>query len=279
MEHNTSSIQSIVSELEHLDLSRTTPASISKIIERLHHQQILAPKHILHPETTIIRARPVSDFNEVKYKQDISYVPIEKNTSYQRASTPHNTMYYGVIDRQEKIPNSMVSCFMECCSCFRETAQDGNYYVVIGYWKVIKELTLFSIFNPLSQINRSFSTKLFADNFKTYFNETERKISHSDAICLHNYLYRQFTNIASKESDYWVSSLISEIILSTDILDGIVYESNQSQDPKLCESLCVAIKPQSVDNKLEFIGATDYDISICDGKSTLKSIREHVFQE
>jgi len=64
-------------------------------------------------------------------------------------------------------------------------------------------------------------------------------------------------------------------------LDGVIYESVQSQDPGLKDVLCVALRPEVADRSFSLVVAGDHTFTYDPqfNKRTLSRAVQHVFAE
>ena len=71
----------------------------------------------------------------------------------------------------------------------------------------------------------------------------------------------KFTDNVNADREYWIPAKFTFDVLVQPIIDGIFYESSQGRvDDRLKDCISVALKPQSVDTKLHFLGV--YDVLI-----------------
>lgn len=233
-----------------------TPDEVEQIITSIHGPQLI-PSLILSSNQYIYRARVINNIKEIVNNNSLSYLPPEKNNSYKRASTPANTMFYGISSDEQW--SSVYGCCAETCDCFRNPRDKSmRYNVVIGQWQTTIDLKFAQIINPNGS-NKSESFK----NDKEY-----RKIASSvglqstDSMALMKYLNHEFTKIVENNDDkgYWVSAILSKLLLKTGLYDGIIYESVQSFAPGAENVHCVAILPSVVDKHMVFRKAESLEI-------------------
>ena len=208
----------------------------------------MIPCLIMRQGSILYRARIIENINEICDISDLSYTPSCYNKTYKRASTPNNTMFYGISG--DSHTNMVCGCLGEVCDCFRVcSAPHKHYKIVIGVWETLKDFTLPQIINPDGN-NKSdaFSNSSEYLYYLTALGNDAPKIC--DFQRLINY---EFTKQVESEEGYWISAIFTEWILSkSQTYDGIIYESVQSIDAKLTNNHCVAIKPQVADEYLQF---------------------------
>lgn len=261
--------KTVIEELSSLDLLNCSDADVQTILYKLYDKPIAAPICDYPADTVIVRGRPISATEQIKYKHELSYVPAHKNKKYQRASTPNQTMFYGVLS--DTRDSQLVGCLGEICDCLRNpNPQDGEYYAIISFWIVRETISLFTIINPESTGNKSDNLKRMAGELDSFMEENKDSFDKEDIILLQKFMYQQFNKKALPESDYWIPALFTMDLIKSEKIDGILYESAQVIDEKLDNVLCVAIKPESVEQKLSFLSAIKVIITITNGKATIK---------
>lgn len=112
----------------------TCPNDIRVIFSSISNTMLEMSNQILRKGQKLYRERIVEIFSEIQKISDLSYVPKEYNKTYSRASTPQNTMFYGV--NRDSDEDSYIGCLAETCECIRLiNAPAKHYNVIIGIWK------------------------------------------------------------------------------------------------------------------------------------------------
>lgn len=242
---------------EHFD----SPQQIKDVIFRLKDVYVV-PSLTMAQGNLLYRARPINDLGEICNTSSLSYTPSDKNKFYKRASTPDNTMFYGISGDTHK--NMVCGCLGEVCDCFRnKNSIHKHYKVVIGIWETTRDFTLPQIINP-DGLNRSeaFGNSL---EYLCFLRQLENKASN--VVDFQRLINGEFTKQVKNEEGYWISAIFTEWILSLrDSYDGIIYESVQSTDSKLINNHCVALRPEVADNFLKFREALLFEFDYTDSK-------------
>lgn len=215
----------------------------------------LIPSLILSQGTKLYRARVINNVEEISKTSDLSYTPPCFNKSYKRASTPNNTMFYGVSGDSHS--DRICGCLSEVCECFRIPNMPNKHYkVVVGIWESTKNFILPQIINPDGN-NKSEAFGNISEYLQHLYMLGYKAPEIMDFQRLLNY---EFTKHVKTEKEYWISAIFTEWLLSQKpSYDGVIYESVQSVDSKLVNNHCVAIKPQVADNYLQFQEALLYE--------------------
>jgi hypothetical protein len=178
---------------------------------------------------------------------------VQYNTTYQRASTPNNTMFYGcVLPDIEQVSNrgiARITAIFEASNLLRNNIVSGEEIIGFGRWEVKKEIHLVTIVYYDDLINTKGVSyelnKAYRENLKNYPDKIENSIIVSE------YLASEFAKKDIKtHHDYLISATFTELMTQTEFA-GIIYPSVR------IEGYCfnVAITPTSVDSCLELVVA------------------------
>lgn len=250
-------IKEITQKLSEIDFSKNSDNDVRNLIMRISNQFLLLPLITLNKDQLIYRARNLDKDEAICCKEEeLSYIPSILNTKYKRASTPYNTMFYGI--SAESLNGALAGCLSETCDCLRNfNSQPMSYRVVISSWRLSQDLNVLILPN----IDTENKSSLFNHISKEYPNViSSHKLipNNTDVIDFLKLINKEFTKKVDYESEYWISSIFTEIILSLKNYDGIMYESNQTVDPNLNEVYCLALTPKCADLKLSFEKADIY---------------------
>jgi hypothetical protein len=84
-----------IKALQSLNLATYPKHEIIRLIRKFGQFGII--QMTLHPGKSIIRARPMNPNEHFRTRAELSYKPALANKTYQRASTPDQTMFYGAV--------------------------------------------------------------------------------------------------------------------------------------------------------------------------------------
>lgn len=266
---DTLNIESMkLEEITHLLLRKTnTPEQIGILLRSLKGK-FMESNLILSEGSLLYRARNVESIDEINAPSDLSYTPSKYNNTYKRASTPNNTMFYGISG--DTHVNSVCGCLGEVCDCLREHVSENKHYTVaIGIWETTRDLILPQIINP-DGLNKSEAFGNIAE-YHRYLNFLGEDAN--DVVNFQRLINHEFTKQVKTEEEYWISATFTEWVLSlNDSYDGIIYESVQSIDPKLVNNHCVALRPQVADNDLLFKEALIYEFDFEAGADVVPNL-------
>lgn len=180
---------------------------------------------------------------------EIKRISINPNPSkkYGRASTPYNSIFYGLIYKKNtpekfKILNR-IGCSCEIVDLLRNNKQ-GKALVTFSKWKVVQQLNVVAIIDPFKKYEDKTLNNL--QQFMTKnFNITldQKKIME--------FFAKEFSTeiLPYKNHEYLISSLYTEFLIQTLGYDGVLYPSVQSKKFGL-DFLCIALSKEAV-NKLK----------------------------
>lgn len=113
-----------------------TPDKVRELILSTR-AKIIIPKLVLGKGSFIYRATSITDITDINDIKRLSYKPASLNNTYQRASTPFNTMFYGIVS--DTYTNAVVGCLCETCDCLRNVDIPNKHYkIVISEWELKK---------------------------------------------------------------------------------------------------------------------------------------------
>lgn len=212
----------------------------------------IIPAVTMYAGIPLYRASLINSIDEVTDSRRLSYKPAHLNKTYGRASIPGNSMFYGIT--ATNFQNALCSCLGETCPCLRDPNPIPEHYkVVLSKWNLKKDFVLASIAdidgnNKSAELTEYIQPDEFIALVSTLPNS-------QDIIDFWRLMSKEFSKRVVVERDYEISAHFTELLLSLNKYDGIIYESVQSTDEKLKESLCVAVPPTIADKYLEFDSA------------------------
>lgn len=240
-------VENILKRLSELELSKYPVGEIFYLLRKFGNFGLV--RTTLHPGATIIRARPNYNGERFSKISDISYKPAEYNTTYQRASTPKNTMFYGGLISgsrgHSELSLNRVIGLLESVPLMRDLSSSGEQVITYSRWTVTKDISLASIIyhNEFPRENA------YAAEQRFYFQKFLRRLSPNIAnksILITNFLAGEFAKKNTpNQYDYLISAIFTELALSKE-LAGVFYPSVRTGG----EGFNVAIHPYYVHNHM-----------------------------
>lgn len=250
--------QEIIDSLKESDLKFYPYLSIKKGLLELEKFTIVITT--LHKGKKIIRGRlnePEEEFNNVL---KLSYKPQEFNKTYQRASTPFSTMFYGSVVPEEvgvdENTTERITVFGELAHS-NEFLSDNNSVgekkITFSRWDVMEDIQLVSIIHHTAFNRPPKIIKVLQDQFeKSFSTEEESEISK----LITSFLAKEFAKEIPKDGEdfhYIISAIFSELCCNK--YEGVLYPSIRLEG----DGINVAIKPNGVE-KLKFVESTECTI-------------------
>ncbi|WP_439507041.1 hypothetical protein [Sediminibacterium sp.] len=219
-------INTIIEHLKSLDLS-TYPKdeilSLFKQVGKIGHVVVT-----FHRGKSVMRARPNYNGERFEKKSDYSFKPQEYNTTYQRASTPNQTMFYATAIPETLQPgeldNMRVIGVAETIPMLRDKTKSGYQKVSFGRWYVHEDIHLLAIVQKDKYAEESSYTKELSDAYKEFIAGTPKDILEGSLAYI-TFLADEFSKEDIRgDYDYMISALFSELVTQRG-LDGIFYPS------------------------------------------------------
>jgi hypothetical protein len=261
----SSRIRHFISALENPGLLHQPAETVERILRDMLGvigKEMVLGKYTLHPgnETEgipaheVMRIRPNSSLSETfTTRGSLSFKPQVYNKTYQRASTPDQTMFYGSLSdhRTDVLPNRMTST-LEGLSWLRDPLSVGKQKVTYSKWIIKEDLALLPvIFNPQYAGNHHVSSRL-AETID--FIKRANPEFAFDILLFYEFVASEFAKMHSDSADinYLVTANFTKIMLGHNpgTFDGILYPSCRVDG----DGTNIAILPEATE-KLDLIVA------------------------
>ncbi len=181
-----------------------------------------------HPGKSVMRARPNFNGERFEKKSDYSFKPQEYNKTYQRASTPNQTMFYATAIPENLQPgelnNLRVIGIAEAIPMLRDKTKSGFQKVSFGRWVVQEDIHMLAIIQKQEFAAASSYTKELAGAYNEFIDTTPADIA-GRSLAFTSFLADEFSKAEIRgDFDYLISALFSELTTQRG-LDGIFYPS------------------------------------------------------
>lgn len=219
-------VDEIIKKLKELNLSTYPIDEIKNLLNKLGEVGHVVVSY--HKGKSIIRVRPNSKFQRFNYVDQLSYKPQKYNTTYQRASTPYKTMFYGctVADNPTKgdLDNARAIAPFEAVKWLRDKKKKGYQKITYSRWIVKKDLNLLAIVFKESFYERNSFTKELVDSYKEIF-KSQSKEMIENSMKIQDFLAEEFSKEdTDNDYEYLISALFSEMCVLKGF-DGVFYPS------------------------------------------------------
>lgn len=232
----------IIQQIKNLNLSTYPKDEIISLL-----QQVGKIGHIIvtfHKGKSVMRARPNYNGERFERKDDYSFKPQKLNKTYQRASTPNQTMFYAT-SIPENVPqgeldNMRVIGVAETIPMLRDKSKSGYQKISFGKWIVHEDIHLIAIIQKDRYAEKSSYTKELAEAYKEFI-QTAPKDILANSLALTTFIADEFSkeNIRG-DFDYMISALYTELVTQLGV-DGVLYPSVRMGG----EGFNIAITPEA----------------------------------
>lgn len=245
-------IKSALDGLSKLDLSKIPYDDCKKLIGQLGKFGCILVT--LHKGKVLMRARPNFGDEHFISKCQLTYKPQQFNKTYQRASTPHRTMFYASMVPEKLNPgelqNIRVIGAFESLPWLRQKDKKGYQRISFGKWVVTKDIRLIAIVQHDDFVKQSSYTTELNEAFKKFTSEVPSDVQE-ETIAIADFFAKEFAKSATDEHyEYLISAIFSETIVDHG-LDGVLYPSVRVGG----QGFNVAIKPETADSNLDLVVA------------------------
>lgn len=252
-------IENVISELKKLDLSTYPEKEIRELLNNIG--KICSIQVFFHPGKMIMRARPHEN-EDIRYrkKADLSYKPQNFNKTYQRASTPQQTMFYATsvpanLEAGE-LDNMRIIGVVESLPQLRDKTSSLFKKISFGKWQVVEDLRLMSIIHKETYFSKSSYTRELVNAYNEAVQNIPQDILNEfpdiveKSLKIQTYLAEEFAKEdITADFDYMISAIFSEIATKNGF-DGIIFPSVRIGG----EGFNIAITPEAT-KKLRLIVA------------------------
>lgn len=213
-------------QLKAIDLSKYPYEEIQALIHQLGKFGLI--QFNFHRGKIIHRARPNIGMERFNNRVELQYKPKHLNLTYQRASIPNQTMFYGGIIPEELQPEeldmSRVIACAEAIPLLRDKFSSGIQKLTFSKWEVIEDINLIAIcYNSDIKDYSSHSQELYKACQNWISNLTSDDKNKSKEIT--EFIASEFAKPEiSRDYDYLISAIFSNITVNKG-MGGIYYPS------------------------------------------------------
>lgn len=284
-------IDEIIQRIKSLDLSKYPEDEIRTLLNQVDDLALIVVH--LSEFMPIFRGRPNGINERFEKKSDYSFKPQKYNKTYQRASTPNQTAFYGVFPNIRELTslttvehtNMRIVCFSEIFHKGLDIKETPK--ISFGKW-VVKEkeiLNLLAIVQNDKYTEKNIFLKELNDAFSEFTKRFRGTEIYETTTKFYDFLSAEFSKSEIRgDYDYLISAIYSELILNECNYDGIIYPSVRGDG----SYFNVVITPNAVEEKLQLIIAgenlivktdegycvenADYSIRLCNNEVEFKLI-------
>ena len=235
-------VEEIIDELKSLDL-KTLPTD--RVVELLQQVGSIGFMFVtFHRGKSLMRARPNNGDERFSCKDELSFKPQKFNTTFQRASTPNQTMFYASSLPENLEPgeldNARIIGVLESMPWIRDKTTSGYKKITFGRWYVEEDINLIAIIHKDTFYKESNYTRELVDTYNHFINQEDKELLEK-SLKYQSFLAKEFAKEITVHTDYIISATFSELTTRNPAIDGILYPSVRT----LGQGFNVAIKPES----------------------------------
>lgn len=225
----------------------------------------------LEPNTKLIRLRPnETSSQEFLTRSELSYKPESFNTTYQRASTPGQTMFYGTIDESgsSEMPNRVTPA-LEALPWLRDDNSSGKQKVTYSIWTVKEKIKLI----PIISHSPFTDSKVIRKHLPEFISYIVANSDRSDEVIeFLEFIANEFATPHKNDDqkNYLISSIFANLMLRNGDFDGVLYPSCQVNGV----ITNVALLPETVDQKMDLTFACECMIYKYNKKIHVANLRD-----
>lgn len=233
-----------IDKLKDLNLSEYPVDEIKKLLSDFGRVGVIVMT--LHKGKTIMRARPNEPNETFKIISELSFKPSKFNKTYQRASTPLTTMFYGCVvpENIEKgeLDNARVTAVFEASKLYRKGIENGEEKITFSRWTVTNDIPLIAIVYNQDFVKSSSHTNELYLAYQSFLQQNNPSdVLKSNAIT--EFLASEFAKSETpNDFDYLISALYTELVVQKGFA-GVYYPSVRAEG----KGFNVAIHPDFVE--------------------------------
>jgi len=266
-----------LNKLSRLDLQKYPVIEIEKYLSEIGTTAQIG--YTLHPGNSILRARPNKADSEIfKTRSQLKYRPQVYNTTFQRASTPNETMFYGSVVPEQTATTDIdnaraIACF-EAASTFRNNFFSSIEKITFSRWEVIQDINLVMVaYSPnflrqgsiLTELNQTFQNEVGSINPELL----------KRSLIANEFLSQQFSKATIREDyDYLISAIYTDQIVKQGF-DGVFYPSVKADG----RGYNVCLTKDCTDTKLKLHAAGEGKIIKCGYKTEIINLAEVLIED
>lgn len=247
-------MENIITKLERIISTEDNVVDLYAIFNSIDDFSYPIIRYYIEAGSFVLRQRINPDGEDIFQISELSYPPVLSCKGYGRANLPYHPMFYCCSfssDSDAPIPRYIT--LLETSKFIKDTESIGIERATCSRWDVIKRLDLLAL--PFS--NKYERSTADIEQIKTAW-EKERNNAeiNKDALQLIEYMSDEIAkNITDNKEYFKIANFVNYLLYNnkkTKNSDGIIFPSVAASG----EGFNVVLKPESVDVKLKFGGAS-----------------------
>ena len=200
---------------------------------------------------TVTRARRGRGYRD---KKDMSYKPSILCETYQRATLPNQTVFYGILSDDERHLENARAIGVSECSVLADEGYNsiGREYIAVSQWAITKSIAVAYIISANS-FKDVHNNRLLENLRQDFINEY---YDNDEALFVSDFIVEEYSKkVASgHDNEYKISAIYSDMLLHGFGFEAIAYSSVKLGGQA---GLNMAIRPDVADSKLALFNIAD----------------------
>lgn len=192
----------------------------------------------------VTRARRGKGYRD---KQDMSYKPSSLCKTYQRATLPNQTVFYGIISDDERHLENARAIGVSECSVLADNGYNsiGREYISVSQWVTTENIAVACIIsaNSFKDVHNNRLLENLRQDFINKHNDDE------EALFVSDFIVDEFSKKVTRghDNEYKISALYTDMLLYGAGFEAVAYPSVKLGGQA---GLNIAIRPDVADSKL-----------------------------
>ena len=187
-------------------------------------------------------------------KKDMSYKPSNLCKSYQRATLPNQTVFYGILSDDERhLENARVIGISECSVLADGGINSiGREHIAVSQWVIKENITVACIISANSF--KDVHNNRLLENLRQDF--INKHCDNDEALFVSDFIVEEFSKRVTNghDNEYKISATFANMLLHEFGFEAIAYPSVKLGGQA---GLNIAIRPDVADSKLTLIKIAD----------------------
>ncbi|TRU46261.1 MAG: RES domain-containing protein [Microcystis aeruginosa Ma_QC_Ca_00000000_S207] len=250
-------LEKIIEDISSFDLSTYPIREVDESIKQMGKFGCVIVT--LHPNKMITRARPNYGNDIFQSRSQVSYKPAENNNSYQRASTPNMTMFYGAIIPEKQAAGELtdprIPLIYETLPWMRKKTTKRIQKMTFSNWIVTQDIQLVAIVQHKDFYEKGAYLKELADAFNGFIKNHPEELETT--LLITEFFAKEFAKDVEENQnhDYLLSAAFTEVVVKMGF-DGVLYPSMRIAG----KGLNIAITPDATDRSLKLVSGAECTI-------------------
>lgn len=200
---------------------------------------------------TVTRARRGRGYRD---KKDMSYKPSNLCKTYQRATLPNQTVFYGILSDDERHLENARAIGVSECSVLADQGlySIGREYIANSRWAITESIAVACIISANSF--KDVHNNRLLENLRQDFINTHH--DNDEALFVSDFIVDEFSKRvpSGQDNEYKISAFLADLLLNKHGFEAVAYPSVKLGGQA---GLNIAIRPDVAESKLMLLSIAD----------------------